>query len=186
MPPSPSPTPLVVEIIGGQAASFWNSPFFVALLALLGVGVGAALTHLSSWAQESRKIKRDNLRKWDDRVLAHASRAISLAKQVTEEANTDPADMPVTPTVHTDENGVFHITMPPAWGIYRELEEECVALQVIATRAVNDASRALLDATKSFFFASDSRAQVESSSEIEYASDDLRDAIRASLGLADK
>ncbi len=186
MPPSPSPTPLIIEIVGGQEGSFWSSPLFIALLALLGVVVGAALTHLSGWAQDNRKTKRDNLRKWDDRVLEHASKAISLAKQVTEEANTDPAEMPATPTVHTDENGVFHITMPPAWGIYKELEEECTALQVVATRAVNDACRALLDATKGFFFASDSKAQTESSDEIEYASDDLRDAIRASLGLANR
>lgn len=64
MPPTPSPTPLLVELSGSQS-SFWDSSLFVGLLTLAGVALGAWLSYLFGRRQEERKAERESEQRWD-------------------------------------------------------------------------------------------------------------------------
>lgn len=67
MPPTPSPTPILLEVVGGQS-SFWDSPAFVGLLALAGVALGAWLSYLFSRRQEEGRATREKAQRWDESV----------------------------------------------------------------------------------------------------------------------
>lgn len=67
MPPTPSPTPILIQVVGGES-SFWDSPAFVGLLTLAGVALGAWLSYLFNRRQEERKATRERAQRWDESV----------------------------------------------------------------------------------------------------------------------
>src|SRR5688572_29419971 len=85
MPPTPSPTPILIQMVGGS--TFWSAPAVVALITVFGVVVGAGLGFFFNWLLEGRKSKRELAHKWDDLIREHAARAIGAAGILPSEAD---------------------------------------------------------------------------------------------------
>lgn len=66
MPPSPSPTPVLVELANtADGVPWWGVPVIAGAFLI----VGAALGFWFNWILEGRRARREDLRKWDDRIL---------------------------------------------------------------------------------------------------------------------
>lgn len=130
--PAPSPSPFLIQVVG-DGNSFWDSPFFIALLTLLGVAVGAGLTYWFGRLEEARRTKREDLRRWDEGVLEHVSNAISYAAKFEQEILA--ANKALAAAVASGSS-----TFPlRAYPVYDQLSEECHALELISPLSVRSA-----------------------------------------------
>lgn len=83
MPPTPTPTPILVKIVS-EDADFWNQPLFVAILALLGVALGAGVTVFTN-----RQLARaEDRRQWDEKILDYFLQIRDASDAFTEVHNT--------------------------------------------------------------------------------------------------
>jgi hypothetical protein len=76
--PTPEPSPLLIELAGGD-----TTPWFADQLAAVAfVILGGALTLLSTWLIERRKTSQEDRTRYMDRQLEHASVMAEKAKEV--------------------------------------------------------------------------------------------------------
>lgn len=75
--PSPSPTPLLIELIGSDTATFWWTPLLPVIYTLAGAVIGAGATIVTNWLTDRRKAAREDEQRWDDELLKRALAVIS-------------------------------------------------------------------------------------------------------------
>ncbi|MFK4761557.1 hypothetical protein ACI3KS_11530 [Microbacterium sp. ZW T5_45] len=67
--------------------TFMDSPFFVGVLTLAGVALGAWLSYVFNRRHEDRKAAREDAQRWDQNVLNHTSAVITLTRQLRSAAS---------------------------------------------------------------------------------------------------
>ncbi len=175
----------MIQVVGGggDAAPWYGVP----LIAGVFLVVGAVLGFLFNWLADRRKARREDIRKWDDRVLELSAKVIALAAQVESEIVTDPTKQDeAQPLIQWDETGEMTVTMPQAWITFQMLTQDCAALGMVAPQNVKDAADTLHSATKSLLFGSKKHLGFGRAQAVFDASDALRQAIRTSFGLEER
>ena len=78
MSPSPSPSALLVEMVGGSSAPWWGVPVIAGGFLILG----AALGFLFNWLIENRKAKAALRTRFVDQTLGFSSKVLSDASEL--------------------------------------------------------------------------------------------------------
>ena len=79
MNPSPTPQPVLIEMVGG--GSFWDSQLFISILTLTGVVIGALLGFFFSWILERSKAKRAADTRWHQDIRELTAEILRLANE---------------------------------------------------------------------------------------------------------
>lgn len=85
MPPTPSPDPILIQMVGGgDSAPWWGVPAVAGAFLI----IGAVLGFYFNRQQEKWKAKREDVRKWDDKILEKSAEYIQTADRLAALAET--------------------------------------------------------------------------------------------------
>lgn len=143
MPPTPTPTPLLIQIVGSGPNLDWLGWVLTGLFTLAGVTLG----YLFNQRAEKSKVEHERLERWDENLLNHTSNVITLTKQLrsaasdfhtAERAQTellldqqkrgDPVDYPT----------MAQPTLNAFMDAFDALSHECDQLALVAPPSVRD------------------------------------------------
>jgi hypothetical protein len=80
MNPTPSPSPLVVQIVGGEAAPWWGVPVIAGAFLL----IGAVVAFLLNRSLEASKATREARTRWHTDVRSLGAEVLAIALQMTD------------------------------------------------------------------------------------------------------
>lgn len=192
MPPTPTPTPLVIEIVGNDHGTPW---FGVPLVAGVFLVVGALLGFWFNWLLDGRKARRDQSRQWDADIREFGSKALGAAALLPTEL-----DLAVDAVVLAMANAVekvkssggsatlnYRSASSPA---HQELIQQCSALELVAPSSISSRSEQLRTVSNQLLRTAIASKGIpmpdlvpRTVSDLEDSSQALQDAIRKHFGL---
>jgi len=106
--PTPSPSPLLVELVGQAGPPWWGVPVLAGIFLLLGGFLGFLFNRIN----EDRKAKREHKARWHDQVRVLSSKAITSARAIyqasVDKTNAtevpDPDDQPAADDKYAKAN----------------------------------------------------------------------------------
>lgn len=160
MPPTPSPTPILIQVVGsGESAPWWG----VSLIAGGFLVLGAVLAFVFNVVQDARRTRREDHQRWDARLLEHSPKIVELARKYVEAIRVvyTEANRQDRKVQRARQPGSFWRNSPPsmiaamtdgpvvqarilALDALHKLAAECAAMNPIAPDVVNSAADALL------------------------------------------
>lgn len=146
MPPSPRPTPFLIEVAGGDVAPWWGVPVIAGAFLIIGAVLGYVFNRL----QDKERARRDRSQQWDQNLLAHASSAISLARQFINDAYDHETWMKGLAEIQTEDMRQGKPISPPPLDkptiralmqTHAALTKEFSTLQMISPEPVRNTAR---------------------------------------------
>lgn len=192
MPPTPSPDPLLIKLLGEQS-SFWDSTFWVGLLpvlSVLSVLAGAVAAYFFARAQDDRKAKREQSTRWDADLRSLTADVMAYVDELTRQGVD--AERQRDSRKHLVEDGVIEEADNPladlhgvttTFDAYKTLLKSVSRLQLIAPAHIVRASATLLDDAFDIVFASGEAEAQELAKTVNGRRDDLVAAVRQHFGL---
>lgn len=145
--PTPTPSPVYIQMVGEGA--FWDSPFFIALLTLGGVVVGAGLSFLFNWIQEKRKAERVLQERFYDQVLEYSSDVVRAAEVINDHATDVNGVMGLPPSTQARQSVQNHTEW--AWQQMAEhignMRRASAMLKLVAPKPIREAAQVLMTST---------------------------------------
>ena len=82
MNPTPSPSPILVELINSEPTTFWFTPILPGIFVLLGAVVAAILAFIFNRLNEARKAKRERDIRWDDEIRKQCAESVVVVHSI--------------------------------------------------------------------------------------------------------
>lgn len=192
MPPTPIPTPILVQV-SDSGSSFLDSPLLVGILTLAGVALGAWLNHVFNRRHEDRKAARETAQRWDSNLLDHTASVIALSKRLRSAAADYRTVEDAMTAVGLDQMNRGATITPPAGHMaainelesaFDDLARECNLLELLAPPLVREATRQVWDCAAAVMRSDGSGFEV--SHALTEAVDALGEAVRAHLRIPNK
>lgn len=192
MPPTPSPMPILIEMVGGET-TFWDSPFLVGMLPLLGVIAGGLLGYFLNRAQENRKARRDQATRWDERLLDLTSSVMGKLEvfiEVAHHTQRERESRTALAAVGVIEDDVTASKLRDLYGVattyeaHQTLAKALSSLELIAPEAVRQIAEAMHPIMRLVLVQNGVQEVLDKTSSLEDQGDSLQDAIRTHFGLA--
>ncbi|KQP01917.1 hypothetical protein [Leifsonia sp. Leaf264] len=143
MPPTPTPTPILIQVVGSGPNLDWLGWVLTGFFTLAGVTLG----YLFNQRAEKRKAERERLERWDENLLNHTSNVITLTKQLrSAAADFHTAERAQTEVMLDQQKRGESIGYPtiaqPALNAFMDafeaLSHECDQLALVAPPSVRD------------------------------------------------
>jgi len=151
--PSPSPTPILIELVNNESGSF---DWVATLLPFVTLALGAYFTYLFTGRTDRIKAKRENSIRWHDEVRTFVAEAVTSARAIHQESvnRVGYVDVP-----DTDEQPEADYQYALSVGRAQEEHENLLELQgglsLVAPGTITDALSRVIEASTELRLARD-------------------------------
>ncbi|TFD86951.1 hypothetical protein E3T61_13835 [Cryobacterium lactosi] len=178
--PSPSPTPILIELVNNDAGSF---DWIATLLPFVTLAVGAYATYFFTGRADRLKAKRDNAIRWHDEVRTFVAEAVTSARAIHQESADREGLVSVPDPDDQDEaDHLYALSVTRAQEEHDNLLELQGGLSLVAPGTITDALFGVIKASTQLRLASDDQAD-EYRAKLRPAITVLVDATREYLGI---
>lgn len=143
MPPTPSPSPFLVELVRESGDVSWIGPTLMSGLFLV---LGALLAFLSTFLSDSRRAKREQQERFRDEVLAVSSRLVVAAGDLYKHVSTLDHLIKMRSRLHKGNEALVDTTLvlESVLDAVESINSDVGMLRLIASDNVRDAATALV------------------------------------------
>ncbi|PVW05432.1 hypothetical protein DEA06_06750 [Microbacterium sp. Gd 4-13] len=189
MHPTPTRTPILIEITGsGETAPWWGVPAIAGAFLILGAVLGFWFNRL----QDERKATRERSYQWDQNLLSRSSTMITLVRQLNSAAYdhetwtrtyTELAVDQMQRGEPVDPLPVAKPTLSTLSDTFSAFNEEFTTIQLIAPLAVRNAATETYHYATFLMEAQGRQAVEKAARELARSSEELEKAVRAHFGI---
>ncbi|TFC63718.1 hypothetical protein E3O62_02505 [Cryobacterium sp. TMT2-15-1] len=179
MTPILSLSPLLQAAVAVMPAPWWGVPIIAGSFLV----IGAVLGYVSNSLQDTKKAKREQLRRWDQNVLDHTSRVILLTIQFIQDSGDHRRAVEIKPGEPLS-SPISETTLSKLLATYESLSSELVSMRLVTTAEVRAQVNEVRDNSFLLLMATNVEQMHEDSTRLTKSLDALESTVRKHFGIS--